>query len=164
MARCNQCGAENGAGVEICAYCGSALKSEKPSSIQDPNHYATKTKESDTLLIKLTEVNMVNMSGQLLKAPQGFCWTVLLFGFFVPLFRKDFKTAGAMFVLVTFSLFLFQGDEGGIMAVAYLINLYLAFKYNELFTKKLLKDGYRPADKNSEWTLKSNGLLNTEFA
>ena len=85
MARCNQCGAENGTGVEICAYCGSELKSEKPSGIQDLNHPAsTATKESDTLLIKLTEVNMVNMSGQLLKAPQGFCWTVLLFGFFVP--------------------------------------------------------------------------------
>ena len=161
MARCNQCGAENGAGVEICAYCGSALKSEKPSGIQDPNHYATKTKESDTLLIKLTEVNMVNMSGQLTKAPQGFSWTILLFGLFVPLFRKDFATAGALFLLSIFSYLLF--DEGGIIPI-WGIDIFLAFKYNELFTKKLLKNGYRPADKNSEWTLKSNGLLNTEFA
>lgn len=161
MARCNQCGAENGTGVEICAYCGSALKSEKPSSIQDPNHPSTTTKESDTLLIKLPEVNMVNMSGQLTKAPQGFSWTILLFGWFVPLFRKDFATAGALFLLSIFLYLLF--DEVSIILI-WGIDIFLAFKYNELFTKKLLKNGYRPADKNSEWTLKSNGLLNTEFA
>lgn len=162
MARCNQCGAENDPCNEVCAYCGSELLTKKQPNIQDANHpSATVTKEPIADFIKLSEVNLVNMSGQLRNAPQGFCWTILLFGIFVPLFRKDFAAAGAIFVLGIFSFLLF--DEGGIIAI-WCIDIFLAFKYNELYTKKLLKDGYRPANKNSEWTLKSNGLLNTEFA
>lgn len=167
MPICNQCGAQNDANNETCAYCGTELLTKKEPSkklpfMQYENHPSeTVTKEPIADFIKLSEVNLVNMSGQLRNAPQGFCWTILFFGWFVPLFRKDILTAGAMLILAVILFYLF--DESGIILV-WGINIFLAFKYNELFTKKLLKDGYRPANKNSEWTLKSSGLLNTEFA
>ena len=61
-------------------------------------------------------------------ATTGFSWTVLLFGFLVPLHRKDWLwTAIILFSqIVTF----------GLAAVPF------AFLYNKLYARKLIKRGY----------------------
>lgn len=66
----------------------------------------------------------------------GFSWTVFLFGFFVPLFRKDFKTA---FILVVISLILGSVTAG---LGAWILNLILAFGYNKYYTSNLIKLGF----------------------
>lgn len=70
----------------------------------------------------------------------GFSWTSFFFGFFVPLFRKDFKTA---FILVVISLLLgaFTAGAGGL-----LINIIFAFGYNKYYTSNLLKVGFTSSD------------------
>lgn len=67
-------------------------------------------------------------TGIIKVAPTGFSWTVLLFGFLVPLHRKDWLwTAIILFSqIVTF----------GLAAVPF------AFLYNKLYARKLIKRGY----------------------
>ena len=76
---------------------------------------------------------------QLKLAPVGFSWTNFFFGFFVPLFRGDWKWAAIFFVVgwVTFGF-------GSIIT---------AFFYNKLYAEDLIKNGFKVkslngADKN----------------
>ena len=82
---------------------------------------------------------------QLKLAPIGFSWTNFFFGFFVPLFRGDWKWA-AIFFAVGWITFGFG-------------SLITAFFYNKLHSQELLNSGFRikslnGADKNlvkAEW-------------
>tara|TARA_B100000963_G_scaffold255515_1_gene224108 strand:+ start:503 stop:808 length:306 start_codon:yes stop_codon:yes gene_type:complete len=76
---------------------------------------------------------------QLRDAPIGFSWTNFFFGFFVPLFRSDWKWAAIFFVLgwITFGFACFV----------------TAFFYNKLYTDELIRNGFKVkslngADKN----------------
>lgn len=76
----------------------------------------------------------------------GFSWTVFFFGFFVPLFRGDWKWFLIMFFIgvPTFGL----------------VNLAFCFLYNGIYTRSLLEDkGYRPADDYSKRILADEGLI-----
>lgn len=70
----------------------------------------------------------------------GFSWTVFLFGFFVPLLRKDYKVA---FILVAISLLLASFTAG---AGAGILNLIVAFGYNKYYTNNLIALGFIPTD------------------
>lgn len=63
------------------------------------------------------------------KAPIGFSWTVLFFGFFVPLFRQDWVWVIGMILLAYFT--------------AGLSNILLAFFYNKWYINSLLNKGYK---------------------
>lgn len=71
-------------------------------------------------------------SGNIHQAPEGFSFTILFFGFFVPLFRGDFKWALIMLFLGS----IIHSSTGN---GSFLINLPLAFMYNELYYKSLIK-------------------------
>lgn len=58
----------------------------------------------------------------------GFSWTVLLFGFFVPIIRKDWENAAIMFFFYVPTL--------GLASIPY------AFIYNRMHTHKLFDEGY----------------------
>ncbi len=68
-------------------------------------------------------------TGHFKKAPVGFSWTVLFFGFFPPLFRGDWKWGGIIFLLAIFT--------------ASFSNLVFMFIYNKLFIKDLIGSGFK---------------------
>lgn len=82
----------------------------------------------------------------------GFSWTVFFFGFFVPLFRKDFKTT---FVLLFVALLLGSFTAG---AGAGILNLIVAFGYNKYYTENLVKLGFSPVDNTSKILLEQYGI------
>jgi hypothetical protein len=88
---------------------------------------------------------MSNITGRFRQGRIGFSWTVLFFGFFVPLFRKDWKGA--------FHLFLASSLTLG------LSNLIFAFYYNKKHLRSLLKSGYMPADEHSKMLLLTNKYI-----
>ena len=75
----------------------------------------------------------------------GFSWTMFFFGFFVPLFRGDWKWAIIIFLTaaVTFSL----------------SSLIFMFIYNKIYINELLEKGYVAADGHAENVLASKGII-----
>jgi len=69
--------------------------------------------------------------GTIRKAPVGFSWTLLLWGGFVPLLRKDWKG-----LLIVLGLFVITSGISG---------LFVPFFYNKLYIKSLLKKGCKVA-------------------
>jgi hypothetical protein len=84
-------------------------------------------------------------NGVMKQAVMGFSWTTLFFGFFVPLFRGDLK----WFVIMIICDFLSFG----------ITNIIFSFIYNKLYIKKLLENGYMPADDYTRAALISKGLI-----
>jgi len=68
-------------------------------------------------------------SNQLKLAPVGYSWTNLFFGFFVPLFRGDWKWA-IIFLIV------------GIVTWGF-GSIVTSFFYNKLYASDLMKDGFK---------------------
>ena len=66
---------------------------------------------------------------QLKLAPIGYSWTNLFFGFFVPLFRGDWKWAAIFFAVSWITL-----GFGSLIT---------AFFYNKLYVEDLLKNGFK---------------------
>ncbi len=60
--------------------------------------------------------------------PTGFSWAVLLFGFLIPLHRKDW--------LWSIGILASQIATAGLAAIPF------AFLYNKLYIRKLIKNGY----------------------
>ncbi len=75
----------------------------------------------------------------------GFSWTTLFFGFFVPLFRGDWKWCIILLVL-------------GLLSFG-LCSLIFCFIYNKIYTRGLLEDGYVAADDYSRELLYRAGIL-----
>lgn len=69
------------------------------------------------------------------NAPQGYSWTMLLFGAFVPLFRGDLKHAAILFC-ITFLVALIAGPLAIIVPIVY------AGLYNNLYYEDLLMKGF----------------------
>ncbi|WP_454388200.1 hypothetical protein [Streptococcus sp. Marseille-Q8145] len=79
--------------------------------------------------------------------------TTLLFNFFVPLFRKDWKyfgiMLGSLFVFAVIATLLIPDDFLRPVGTAY--NLFWAFFYNRLWIKdRVFTDGWVPADDASK--------------
>ena len=66
---------------------------------------------------------------QLKLAPIGFSWTNLFFGFFVPLFRGDWKWAAIFFAVGWVTL-----GFGSFIT---------CFFYNKLYAEELLNNGFK---------------------
>ena len=75
-------------------------------------------------------------SGYIYKAPKGFSFTTLFFGFTVPLFRSDFKWA--------FLMYLFYLSGPSLRILGFLVaNIIMAFIYNDIYYKGLIKKNYK---------------------
>lgn len=89
------------------------------------------------------KVNLVSPVGQFKQAPVGFSWTAFLFGFFVPVFRQDWKWAGIMF-----GVNLLVGALAYRLDISYIgiaLNIVWGIFYNKLYMKELLAKGWTPA-------------------
>jgi len=75
----------------------------------------------------------------------GFSWTTLVFGYFVPLFRQDWK----WFFIMLIAGFL----TSGISAIV------LAFMYNKLHINDLLVKGFLPANGTAKQILINKNFL-----
>lgn len=97
-------------------------------------------------------------SAKIKKAPIGFSWTVLFFGFWIPLFRGDLKNALILFFVTVSLLFLnfafyyvlLTSTPSSIYLtiivlmsmILVIIHLFYAFKYNKMFVKGLISKGF----------------------
>ena len=84
------------------------------------------------------------------QAKIGFSWTVLFFGFFVPLLRGDWLGFTIMVIMTLLSMI------APVFGFAYIL---FPFLYNKYYIKDLLKDGYKPASKTSKDILESKGFI-----
>jgi hypothetical protein len=102
------------------------------------------------------KIRLTNNSGLIKDADWGFSWKTLIFGAFVPLLRGDLAWffIGIFLAVCTFGF-------------AWLV---FPFTYNKIFVKKLLAQGFYPADELSRMTLVNaniirdqGGIPRTEF-
>jgi hypothetical protein len=92
------------------------------------------------------QVNMVNETTRQVKQRKiGFSWTTLFFGWFVPLFRGDWKWCIIMFLLGFVSF--------GVSSIVF------AFLYNKIHMNDLIEQGYKPMDELSYNALQMKGLI-----
>lgn len=82
----------------------------------------------------------------------GFSWTTFFFGFFVPLFRKDYISALVLFIVSCIVSFLTYGAGG------FILNVIVSFAYNKYYTENLIKLGFVPTNEYDEELLKRNGI------
>jgi len=70
----------------------------------------------------------------------GYSWTTLFWGWFPPLFRGDFVTAGVLFII----LFVLGALTAGIANL--IVIIIWPFMYNKYYTTKLIEKGYEFCD------------------
>ena len=100
-------------------------------------------------------------SGVLKECPTGFSFTTFLFGFFVPLFRKDFKWAAIMLVAgIAYGVLLEELNIPAGSGIA--LSFCFGFYYNEQYIKDALEKGYVPADEASRTWLVEKKILSPE--
>ena len=90
-------------------------------------------------------VRLRNDVGLIKECKIGFSWTTFFFGFFVPLFRGDFK----YFLIMIILAFITSG----------LCWFVFPFFYNKWYIKDLLSKGFYPATKDDYVILVSKGFL-----
>lgn len=89
-------------------------------------------------------VKLKNEAGEVLDCKVGFSWTTLLFGGWVPLCRGDWSN---FFIMIIVSM-----CTCGIAGFVY------PFVYNGMYIKKLLSNGYIPANEESRAILAEHEL------
>ena len=82
-------------------------------------------------------ITLKNDAGITKTVKVGFSWTVFFFGFFVPLFRGDWKWAGIM-AISSIIVAMFTYGLG-----AWVLLLIFAVKYNEWYINDLKEKGYK---------------------
>lgn len=90
-------------------------------------------------------------TNQFKQVKAGFSWTMFFFGFWVPLFRGDWKWLIIMLLLDIVGLFTF-----GI--VTKIADIVMSFLYNKLYLQDLVSNGYKPTDDASANILKQKGI------
>lgn len=82
-------------------------------------------------------ITLKNDAGITKTVKVGFSWTVFFFGFFVPLFRGDWKWAGIMVLSELALAFLTMGFGTLILHIIFIL------KYNEWYLNDLKEKGYK---------------------
>ncbi|MCM3749515.1 hypothetical protein M3223_19360 [Paenibacillus pasadenensis] len=98
-------------------------------------------------------IELSNATGKVKKVKVGFSWTTLIFGFFPALFRRDWKWAGVIFILIVLASTPTAGT-GWVF-----VHAVFAFIYNKIYITNLLKSGYYPVDSQSKTILEEKGML-----
>ena len=110
-------------------------------------------------------------TGKMKKCPTGFSWTTFVFGFFVPLFRGNFKWAAILFGihLLGYSLgAIFTSLEAWGAVITYsMINfcwcIWIALHYNKIFIESQIEDGYVPMDEWARHWLITHNVISSDF-
>ncbi|MFI3211180.1 MAG: 3'-5' exonuclease [Peptostreptococcaceae bacterium] len=112
----------------------------KKQNITSENIGSTDTKKTlttDEILKTKNIITLTNESGKIKVCSTGFSWTSLLFMYFVPLCRLDFKN---FFIQL---LFLVLASSNTITVfITPIAYFYFAFTYNKTYIKDLIKKGY----------------------
>ncbi len=103
------------------------------------------------------KVNLTNEFGQIKQAPLGFSWTTFFFGFFVPVFRQDWKWAGIMFG-TSLALGIIT-SQLNISFIGLGVNIAWALLYNKLHIKDLLEKGWKPATDFDAELIRTKGQI-----
>lgn len=82
-------------------------------------------------------ITLRNDAGVTKEIKVGFSWSVLFFGFFVPLFRGDWKWAAIMAVSSLFAASITYGIGGWVILFIFALN------YNDWYKNDLLNKGYK---------------------
>lgn len=92
------------------------------------------------------KVNLKNPStGEVKQCKVGFSWTMLFFGFFVPLLRGDWKWLVIMLLINACTIGIAQ--------------LVMAFLYNKFYLKDLVERGFEPASDTDHTILQQHGIV-----
>mgnify|MGYP000710947803 CR=1 FL=1 len=87
------------------------------------------------------------------KVKLGFSWTTFFFGLFVPLIRGDLKWAG-----IFLGLSILAGSfTFGIGSTV--VGIVMSFKYNQIYAKGLIENGWKAVSDFDAKILKENGIL-----
>ena len=101
------------------------------------------------------------------EAPTGISWTTFFFGFFVPLFRKDFRWFGIMLAAGLATGFII--DEFDLTSSLGMgVTAAFAFTYNSIFIKEHLQNGYKIinhdiSEKTRNWLTKNCDVTDDSF-
>lgn len=95
------------------------------------------------------KINMKNQFGAIKEVKIGFAWTMLFFGFFVPLLRGDWKWAILSFLVSAITC-----------GIAWLV---LPFMYNKIYIKGLIENGWLPVDEMGRQALTTKGIYVPEI-
>ena len=90
-------------------------------------------------------VMLRNQVGVSIECKIGFSWTMLFFGFFVPLIRGDLKWS----ILSLIALIVSGGISWFVMP----------FFYNKFYIKDMLERGYYPTTEADLMALRYNGII-----
>lgn len=91
-------------------------------------------------------------TNQFKQVKVGFSWTTFFFGFWVPLFRGDWKWL-VIFLLADIFFGAFTIGFG-----TFIFDIVIAFIYNKLYLNELISQGYKPADEASRNILQTKGI------
>ncbi len=94
-------------------------------------------------------------NGERKNVKLGFSWTTFFFQFFVPLFRKDFKNAIIFLIIYAIAAALSKYTHGVSIP---LCGIVLGLKYNEIYAKSLLENGWKPATETDKQSLIAKGI------
>ena len=137
---------------------------QKVFPAQELNNGLCQECDTEQIREKIVQEKVKNLTGLILKnektgevksAPVGFSWTTLFFGGWVALLRGDILNSLWMFAFqaVLFGLInITQKQDILIPGIA--IAMIIAFVYNKIYIKTLLKKGYVPFDEGSKAILK----------
>lgn len=93
-------------------------------------------------------------NGERKQIPLGFSWTGLIFQCVLPMFRKD--PNWLKYVLVGIVADCISGFTFGLSGIAY--SIVLGLKYNQMYAKTLIGNGWKPATETDRQALISNGV------
>ncbi len=103
------------------------------------------------------KVRLEDSMGMVKEVPLGFSWTTFLFGFFVPLFRKDWKWATIFFVSALVLNWI--ANKLGINFGAIIVGILGGIFYNGIYAKELMEKGWKPASELDAQILHQKGIF-----
>ncbi|MGX7106973.1 DUF2628 domain-containing protein [Hutsoniella sourekii] len=100
-------------------------------------------------------ITVADAMGNMKSIKLGISWTTLFFGFWVPLFRRDWKWFFLMIIINIILGEISHGfyDDSASRLLGNLANILWALYYNRLYAKDLYKDGYRGVTPEANWAL-----------
>jgi len=145
---------------------GMCKKCGKVFPVQEMNNGLCKTCDTPENRVDIFESTqykdrfiLKNDKNDTKSPPLGFSWTILFFGFWVPVVRSDWINFSWIFIVNIFAVALSKIPNIFGLILPFVVMLPVALTYNKIYIRKLLKNGYYPANRHSEKVLESLGAI-----